>query len=218
MLARHATHEIRRPSEETSLPARNVHPELSRNLALIGARGCGKSSISKRLARRNRNFMLFSLDALVRYERGGITIAEIVEKEGWNGFRNLEYEVVRRVASFEGGALIDCGGGVVADVDGEGREICSERKIEALKRNSLVVYLTRDIEYLRTRVEDDTTRPALSPSEGFVEIMERREPWYRRAANQVIACDDLTKPEIADSVLRWYYDQIGAEYTPETDR
>jgi hypothetical protein len=48
--------------------------------------------------------------------------------------------------------------------------------------------------------------------------MERREPWYRRAADQVIACDDLSKPEIADSVLRWYYDQIGAEYTPETDR
>ena len=52
------------------MPARTPHPELTRNLALIGGRGSGKSSVTKRLARRNRNFMLFSLDALIRYERG----------------------------------------------------------------------------------------------------------------------------------------------------
>lgn len=199
------------------MPPRTPHPALPRNLALIGGRGCGKSSVSKRLARRNRHFMLFSLDALIRYERGGLGIPEIVAKEGWPGFRELEYEVVCRAAAFEGGALIDCGGGVVVDLDPEGNEIYSDRKVDALKRTSLVVYLTRDHEYLRGRVEDDANRPSLSQTEDFLSIMGRRDPWYRRAADCVIDCDDKSKPEITDEVLRWYYDQIGAEYTPEED-
>ena len=76
---------------------RTEHSEVVRNLALIGGRGCGKSSIAKRLARTNRNFMLFSLDALVRYEAGGSTIPEIVERDGWLGFRDREFEVVEKV-------------------------------------------------------------------------------------------------------------------------
>ena len=50
------------------MTTRIAHPDLNRNLVLIGGRGCGKSSVAKRLVRLNRNFMLFSLDALIRYE------------------------------------------------------------------------------------------------------------------------------------------------------
>ena len=50
--------------------SREEHPELAKNLVLIGGRGCGKSSVAKRLARCNRHFMLFSLDAMIRYEAG----------------------------------------------------------------------------------------------------------------------------------------------------
>ena len=49
------------------MAAREEHPALAKNLVLIGGRGCGKSSVAKRLARCNRHFMLFSLDALIRY-------------------------------------------------------------------------------------------------------------------------------------------------------
>ncbi len=193
------------------------HPQLSRNLALIGGRGCGKSSVSKRLARRNKHFMLFSLDALIRYERGGITVPEIVEREGWTGFREIELEVVQRVTAFPSGALLDCGGGVVVDLDDSGAEVYSERKVEALRRSCLVVYLSRDFEYLRRRIEGDRNRPSLSSQESFIEIMERRDPWYRKAAHHVIRCDDKTKPEIAEEVLRWFYGEIGVPYQPGSD-
>ena len=180
------------------------HPELKKNLVLIGGRGSGKSSLAKRLARTNRHFMLFSLDALIRYEAEGATIPEIVAREGWAGFRARELAVVERVAAIEGGALIDCGGGVVVELDREGREGYSARKVDALRRHGRVVYLHRSIDYLEDRAEDES-RPRLSGDETFRQILKRRDPWYRRAADHVIECGQRSKTALAGEILDWFY-------------
>jgi shikimate kinase len=193
---------------------RTSHPELPKSLALIGGRGCGKSSIAKRLCRRNRNFMLFSLDALIRYEAGGQTIPEIVDDRGWEYFRDLEFGVVQKVARFEDSALLDCGGGVVVDLDESGHEVYSERKVEALRRNALVVYLRRDSEYLERRIGIDPNRPALSNEHSFRQIMARRDPWYRKAAHWTVECGDLSKAVLTDRVLAWFYEQTGVSGNP----
>lgn len=189
---------------------RSEHPALGRNLVLIGGRGCGKSSIAKRLARVNRHFMLFSLDALIRYEADAATIPEIVAREGWSGFRARERAVVHRVAAFPGGALIDAGGGVVAELDAQGNERYSAEKVEALRRHGLLVYLHRPLAYLERRIADDADRPTLS-SESFGELMARREPWYRRAAHHVVDCGERSKGRIAAEILGWFYGELGVE-------
>ena len=188
---------------------REPHPEITRNLVLLGGRGSGKSSISKRLARLNRNFMLFSLDDLIRYEAEGRSIPEIVEAEGWAGFREREYSVVHKLSAFDRGALIDCGGGVVVDIDDSGEEIYSERKVELLRENGLVVYLRRDSRYLYERISGDPNRPLLSGKKSFREIMKLRHPWYREAADFEVDCADLTKDEISNLILAWFYDRTG---------
>ena len=193
------------------MPARTPHPDLKYNLALIGGRGCGKSSIAKRLARTNRNFMLFSLDALIRYENRAATIPEIVEEQGWAAFRDHEYAVVEKVSAFESGALIDCGGGVVVDLDADGNEISSERKVKALKRHGLVVYLKRDIEYLVSRIDDDPNRPTLSTRESFRDLMARRVSWYEGAADWTVDCDERDKKNLAAEILAWFYERNGVE-------
>jgi shikimate kinase len=182
---------------------------LAQNLVLIGSRGCGKSSIARRIARADRQFMLLSLDALVRYEAGGRRIPEIVEREGWPGFRARELEVVEKVAAIAGGALLDTGGGVVAELGPDGAERYSARKVDALRRHGRLVYLERTPEYLERRATASPERPALATSETFREIIERRDPWYRRAAHHVLDCGKRPKADLASMILDWFFEQPG---------
>lgn len=178
--------------------------EPTKNLVLIGGRGCGKSSIARRIRRSNKRFTLYELDALIRYEAGGLTIPELVDLHGWSHFREVEYQVVRKVAAFRRGALIDAGGGVVVDLDAAGNEVFSERKVAALRQHGLIVYLQRDIDYLLEKIAGDANRPPLSESASFVEIMERRDPWYREAADLVIKAGRRSKPELTRTILDWF--------------
>ena len=187
------------------MASRVEHPELKKNLVLVGGRGSGKSSLAKRLARTNRHFMLFSLDAMIRYEADGAKIPEIVAREGWAGFRARELAVVEKVAAIEGGALIDCGGGVVVELDRDGRERYSARKVDALRRHGRIVYLHRSLDYLEERSDEDENRPTLSGGETFRQIMKRRDPWYRRAADHVVECAERSKSALARDVLDWFY-------------
>src|SRR5699024_2473968 len=105
--------------------------------------------------RLDKRFTFFSLDALIRYEAGGRKIPEIVEAQGWRGFREIERHVVDKVSSFQAGALLDCGGGVVVDLDADGFEVYSEGKVAALRRHGHIVYLKRDHEYLLRKSAGD---------------------------------------------------------------
>eukprot|EP00793_Prasinoderma_coloniale_P007092 PRCOL_00006944-RA len=72
-------------------------------LVLIGGRGCGKSSISRRIAASEKRFERLSTDYLMRYEADG------------------KYEVARKCCALDEWTLLDCGGGIVVDVAaGEG--------------------------------------------------------------------------------------------------
>lgn len=194
------------------------------NLIVIGGRGCGKSSVCRRLAASDKRFKLFSLDDLIVYE-AGMAIPDIVARHGWRYFRDLEYEVcVKAGRAFDGWTLIDAGGGVVTDLDENDEEMYSERKVAALKQNNgLIVFLDRDVEYLVQRIEGDVNRPDLSASKGFREIMARRLPWYRRAADLVVdgggfpgdpdedfqAKKVIKKKRLASRIAAWYYNQTG---------
>ncbi|MDT8440342.1 MAG: shikimate kinase [Desulfuromonadales bacterium] len=162
------------------------------NIVLIGYRGTGKSHVGHLLARQ-LDRQLVSLDAEI-VKAAGMRIPEIVAQFGWPHFRDLETEQARRLADRDG-LVIDCGGGVI------------ERPENAtiLKTNGLVFWLKAPVTTIVARIADDSERPALTAGKSFTEevaeVLERRTPLYRAAADVEIDTDDCTPQQVAEAIL-----------------
>ncbi len=162
------------------------------NLVLIGYRGTGKSAVGELLARRLGMTLVNMDEAIV--EKAGMRIPEIVEKQGWTHFRDLESEVARDLSGRDG-LIIDTGGGVIE----------RDENVATLKRNGVVFWLTAPVDVIVTRIEDGTERPALTDGKSFTdevaEVLERRNPLYEAAAHHVVATEAGTPDEIAAAVI-----------------
>lgn len=159
------------------------------NIALIGARGAGKSKLSRKFGKRSGRVVL-STDSLVSYEADGRTVAQIVTDEGWTGFRDREYELLGKIGEMSN-IVIDCGGGILVDVGPPdapaGTESFSERKAQRLKEIAHIVYIKRDMDWLVGRVAEDSNRPDLGGD--YRRLLERRLPWYESVADTILDMD-----------------------------
>lgn len=162
------------------------------NIVLIGYRGTGKSLVGGLLARR-LGMEYIGMDAEIA-ARAGMSIPEIVAKEGWPGFRDRESALVRDLAGRDD-IIIDTGGGVI------------ERpgNIEALRKNSCIIWLRAQVSTIVSRIREDTGRPALTAGKSFTdevaEVLERRTPLYEEAALHVIETDSLSPDLIVEMIV-----------------
>ncbi|SCA57329.1 Shikimate kinase [Candidatus Terasakiella magnetica] len=170
------------------------------NIILIGMRGAGKSKISRRLSVLTKRDVLSS-DLLIQYDNAGKSIPEILADNAgdWRAFRDMEYATLQKICALDGN-IIDCGGGIIVDVDEDGSEIYSERKIELLRQNGRIVWLKGDIPRLAAKVKGDAKRPSLSETKSAEEVMMRRLPFYEKAADIIIDIENLSKKELTAQV------------------
>jgi shikimate kinase len=161
------------------------------NIALIGYRGTGKSTIG-RLAAESTDLELANLDALI-IEKAGMSIPMIVENFGWDQFRDIETQVLEETVEKDN-LLLDCGGGII--LRPENREI--------LLRTAEVFWLTASVETIARRISDDNQRPSLTGKsfvEEIAEVLKEREPLYRRSSAHVIDTDAMDAKEAARRIL-----------------
>jgi shikimate kinase len=162
-------------------------------IVLIGYRGVGKSVVGQLLATR-LGMRRIGMDARI-VEKAGISIPEIVNKYGWQGFRDLESEEARELARLDS-VIIDTGGGVIERAE----------NIEALQANSLIIWLKASVDTIVSRIQGGTERPALTSGKTFteevVEVLERRIPKYKGAAQYEVDTDELTPEQVADRVIQ----------------
>jgi shikimate kinase len=162
------------------------------NLILIGYRGTGKSVVGRIVAERLKMDYV-GMDARI-VERAGISIPEIVERDGWPGFRDLESELAAELAR-QDNLVIDTGGGVIE----------RSENIAALKTSGRIVWLTASVETIVARIQDDTQRPALVEGKTFTEevaeVLKARTSKYQNASQYQIATDELTPEQVADKVV-----------------
>jgi shikimate kinase len=161
------------------------------NLVLIGYRGTGKSTVGEIIARR-LGWDLKCLDSMI-IQRAAMSIPAIVEKFGWDRFRELESEILAEVVAGDR-QVLDCGGGIILRPETR----------DALKKSGKVVWLTAEVETIADRLADKNDRPSLTGGSFIDEISEvlaEREELYREAADVIIATDGKSSKHIADEVL-----------------
>jgi len=165
------------------------------NIVLIGYRCSGKTSVGKIISERT-GMVFYDTDDLIE-KKAGRSIKEIVEKDGWDRFREIERGVIREASELRN-AVIATGGGVVLDED----------NVNNLKKNGYIIWLEGDVNILMKRMEKDmgvgNYRPSLTgvdPVAETMKVLEIRNPLYKKAADLVINTDMLSLDEVAERVM-----------------
>ena len=165
-------------------------------IALIGFRGCGKTTVGREVARLLGSECVDTDDVIV--ERAGRSIAEIFASKGQSGFRKRESEAIREVVRTPP-AVLSVGGGAVLD----------PRNVDALRAIAIVVWLQAPAEVLYQRTSTDVathhSRPPLTDQPGLEEVrrlLAERTSFYERAADLRIETVDRVPREIAEEIVR----------------
>jgi len=160
----------------------------STNVILIGYRGTGKSTIGKILAAKTGRTYVSTDQRIV--EKAGMSIPQIVEKQGWTHFRDVESEVAAEVCGLSN-HVIDTGGGI----------ILREENVQRLKECGRLILLTASLETIVSRIQADPNRPPLKEGMTFLEeqkkVLEERNPIYRSIAELTV---DTSKESIDSCV------------------
>ncbi|MGQ0428541.1 MAG: shikimate kinase AroK [Gammaproteobacteria bacterium] len=163
-----------------------------RSVFLIGPMGAGKTAVGRQLARR---LGLAFLDSDTEIEtRTGVDIAYIFEREGEEGFRARERDVLDALTQLEGIVLATGGGAVLL---AENRERLSSR--------GTVVFLDTTLEQQLERTRRTRHRPLLTATDRrakLEELARLRDPLYRSIAAVTIRTDGRPPGAVAVDIER----------------
>ncbi len=166
------------------------------NIYLTGYRCTGKTSVGKSLARiLSWRFIDADLELV---DRHGMTISEIVLKEGWSSFREKEKAIVKRLSTLDR-HVVATGGGVVLDIE----------NVEQMKKSGTIIWLKAIPETIKERILQDKNTEELRPSltsKGLIEEIEEtlldRKPLYENAMNFSVNTDDRSIDDICGKIIR----------------
>ena len=158
------------------------------NIVLCGFMGSGKTVVGRELAK-IMGAKFVDTDDLIEKEQG-VAIKAIFAAHGEDYFRDLEYEMCKKVAQMKG-AVVSTGGGAMTFA----------RNVEAIKKGSKVVFLDASFDVICDRIGNSTTRPLFQDREKAKKLYDERKDKYLAAADYVVNGDmgaRKTALEIAD--------------------
>lgn len=168
---------------------------ITQPIFMIGARGCGKTTVGRELARA-LGFQFTDTD-LILLQSTGLSVAQIVEQEGWAGFRTRESDILHESANAGGSQVIATGGGIVL----------SETNRRFMRAVGTVFYLYAPADVLAQRLEavpEEDQRPSLTGrpiAEEITEILLAREALYQDAAHYVLDAS-LPPPDVVSAIMQ----------------
>ena len=165
------------------------------NIFLTGYRATGKTSVAQLVA---DQLGLEAIDADVFLEsEARMTIAEIFEAEGEQGFRERESSVVHQLAQRDE-LVVALGGGAIV----------REENRRAIQGRGVTVWLTASPKIIFDRMPTDPLtgqrRPNLTATGGLQEIqqlLEQRNPLYQEVADFSVDTEQMTPAEVAGEII-----------------
>jgi len=155
---------------------------------LLGFMASGKSTVGPALAAK-LGLEFIDLDPLIE-AKAGCAIAELIEREGEERFRELETETLREAVS-RVAAVIAPGGGAITRA--ENRELMS--------RLGITVWLDAPFELCWERIESSRTQRPLAPERESAEALyDSRRPVYGLAQIRIDSHETTGPEEIAIEV------------------
>ena len=166
--------------------------ETKENLVFLGMMGSGKSSIGLQIAKKLK-LTFVDIDKEIEKELG-ISIKKIFETKGENFFRKFEEKITLKKLKLDS-VVISLGGGAFTNK--------SIRK-EVLK-NSVSFWLNWNTTILLKRIRYSKKRPlAFNATDNeLVDLIKKRNNIYSKALYE-IKCDNLSKNQVVDKVLKIY--------------
>jgi shikimate kinase len=166
-----------------------------RNIALIGFRATGKSTVGEILARQlGREFV--DMDQRLTSEAGR-DIATWVRQDGWDSFRRSESGLLG-IISKQKALVVATGGGIVLDPQ--------SRRL--LRKHFFTVWLKATPQTIYARLSSDPeslrTRPSLCElpmKEEIVKVLSERKPLYAQVAIIEIDTEAKESIQIADEIV-----------------
>lgn len=166
---------------------------MSKNIVLVGLSGSGKTTIGKLLEQKINLKFIDTDEIIVNNENRSIN--DIFATDGEKYFRQIEFEVVRKVSE-QNDLIISTGGGVVLN----------QENIDNLKKNGIVFYLKTSVDTLVNRLKNDTTRPLLKTDDLRLKLEKMlfdRATFYEKA-DYIIKNDNDNIEQTVENILRSY--------------
>lgn len=153
------------------------------NIALIGMPSCGKTTVGRLLSKKLGLEFFDSDDEIVK--KVGMSIPEYFEKYGEEAFRDVESDVLKRLA-LQSGTVISTGGGCIKRYE----------NVRALERCGTIVYIDRPLELL-TFGQD---RPLSQSKEAVKRLYNERKGLYE-AYCDVKVCGAGSAEDVRDKII-----------------
>ena len=166
--------------------------ETKENLVFLGMMGSGKSSIGLQIAKKLK-LTFVDIDKEIEKELG-ISIKKIFETKGENFFRKFEEKITLKKLKLDS-VVISLGGGAFTN-----KLIRKE-----VLRSSISFWLNWNTNILLKRIRYSKKRPlAFNATDNqLVDLIKKRNNIYSKALYE-IKCDNLSKKQVIDKVLKIY--------------
>ncbi|MCH2377235.1 MAG: shikimate kinase [Pelagibacterales bacterium] len=166
---------------------------MKKNLVLLGMMAVGKTTLGKIVAKK-QELKFIDIDASIE-KKNSMTIKEIFKKKGEKFFRmEEENEILKSLE--KNNCVIALGGGA----------FMNKTVRENILKNAISIWLSVDIKTLNQRIKWNRKRPLLKEEnyqKKITELYAERKDIYK-LANHQIACDKLSKKNIAEKIIALY--------------